>query len=189
MRTNDSPGSGEAQFRSRRPQWVRLLDAMNGLGSAGIFILMFLVCSDVVGRWLLGRPIPGVAETASAAIVGIVFLQLAAAVHHGRMTRAEFLSDKLSERSARAGHWLQALNLLAGAALFSVLAKASWAPLMSSIARGEFYGVEGLYTVPTWPLRLTIFGGAAIVALVYAFKVWERLRSALNAGRDPERAA
>lgn len=166
---------------AHRSPWVRVLDALNSLGSGGIFALMLLVCADVAGRSLFGRPISGVAETAAYGIVGIVFLQIAAAAHHGRMTRADFLSDRLIERSPRAGHSLQALNMLVGLALFAVLAKASWAPLVSAIGRGEFYGVEGLYKVPTWPLRLVIFGGAAITAVVYATRAWGRIRAALEA--------
>jgi hypothetical protein len=37
----------------------------------------------------------------------------------------------------------------------------------NALARGEFFGVQGLFTVPTWPFRALIMLGGAAGALAY----------------------
>jgi hypothetical protein len=40
--------------------------------------------------------------------------------------------------------------------------------MWNSIERREFFGVQGLFTVPTWPFRALIVLGAGAGALAYA---------------------
>jgi len=147
----------------RRPDPVRLLlDAMAAVGTAWTFALMCLICADVVGRSFLNSPITGVAEIAAHSVVGIVFLQIGAAVYSRRMTRADFLIERIHRWLPPLGRVLEALFMLAGAAVMAVIARAAWGPMWNSIELGEFFGVQGLFTVPTWPFRgLIVLGGAA----------------------------
>ena len=76
------------------------------VGTVWIFVLMLLVVADVVGRNFLDAPITGVAEFAARSVASIVFLQLAAAICTGRMTRSDFLLRLIGHRSPAAltGH-------------------------------------------------------------------------------------
>jgi TRAP-type mannitol/chloroaromatic compound transport system permease small subunit len=161
----------------------RVLMALNNIGSVWIFALMFLICADVVMRAFFNAPIDGVADIAAFSIIGIVFLQLGATVHTNRMTKGDVLLEIISKRSARAGALVEALFLFVGAVMFALIIRAAWPLLTRAIQRDEFFGVQGVFTFPTWPVRVIIIVGSIAVVLVYLVKVWEQLRRALGDAR------
>jgi TRAP-type mannitol/chloroaromatic compound transport system permease small subunit len=142
---------------------VRLvLDALAAIGTIWTFGLMLLICADVIGRSFLNSPITGVSEIAAHSVVGIVFLQIGATIYQRRMTRADFLIDRIARAAPMLGRAMEVLFLLVGAAVMGFVAQAAWPGMWNSIALGEFFGVQGLFTVPTWPFRaLIVLGGAA----------------------------
>lgn len=144
-----------------------VLDALAAIGTIWTFGLMLLICADVIGRSFLNLPITGVAEIAAHSIVGIVFLQIGATIYARRMTRADFLIDRLLRRHPAAGRAIEALFLLIGAAVMAFVAWAAWPGMWTSLAAREYFGVQGLFTVPTWPFRGLIILGGAAGALAY----------------------
>lgn len=144
-----------------------LVDVIAAIGTVWTFLLMLLIVADVIGRSFLNAPITGVAEMAAHSIVAIVFLQLSAAVHAGRMTRADFLIERVVRAAPLLGRVLEALFLLIGAAVMAFIALSSWPGLAGAYGAREFFGVQGLFTVPTWPFRAIIVGGALLAAVVY----------------------
>jgi TRAP-type mannitol/chloroaromatic compound transport system permease small subunit len=160
-----------------------VLMALNSVGSVWIFALMFLICADVLMRDLFNAPINGVSDIAAFSIIGIVFLQLGATVHTNRMTKGDVLLELVSKRSARAGALIEALFLLVGAVMFMLVIRATWPLLTRSIQRNEFFGVEGVFTFPTWPVRVIILVGSAAVVLAYLVKVADQLKRAFEAPR------
>jgi TRAP-type C4-dicarboxylate transport system permease small subunit len=137
------------------------------IGTVWTFLLMFLIVADVVGRSFLSMPITGVAEIAAHSIVAIVFLQLAAAVHAKRMTRADFLIERLHVDSPRLGAGIEATFLVVGALIMLMIAYAGWKPLVDAYGASEFFGVRGVFTIPTWPFRAVIVFGAVLAAGVF----------------------
>lgn len=137
------------------------------LGTVWIFVIMCLVVADVIGRDFLDSPITGVAEFSARSVASIVFLQLAAAVCSGRMTRSDFLLNLIGKRSPSAVTVLDVLNALVGAALFAALAVIAWPEFSNSWTNNEFYGVQGVYSVPAWPFRGLIIAGSVGAALCY----------------------
>ena len=146
------------------------------IGTTWTFLLMLLIVADVIGRSFLSRPITGVAEIAAHSVVAIVFLQLAAGIHARRMTRADFLIEKLNRSSPRLGAGLEAAFLAAGAAIMLMIAHAGWKPLAASYAAGEYFGVRGVFTVPTWPFRAVIIVGSLLAAVVLLLQTLQELR-------------
>jgi len=112
-----------------------------------------------------------VSEFSARSVASIVFLQLAAAVCSGRMTRSDFLLNLIGKRSAGAVTALNLLNALVGAALFAALAAIAWPELRQSWANNEFYGVQGVYSVPAWPFRGLIVAGSVAAAVCYLLSV------------------
>mgnify|MGYP005853938389 CR=1 FL=1 len=158
----------DAAAAPRRFDPVRLL--LNGLAAVGTiwtFALMCLICADVIGRSFLNAPITGVAEIAAHSVVGIVFLQIGATIYNRRMTRADFLIDRILRAAPSLGRTIEMLFLLVGAAVMAFIAQAAWDPMWNSMASREFFGVQGLFTVPTWPFRALIVLGGAAGALAY----------------------
>jgi TRAP-type mannitol/chloroaromatic compound transport system permease small subunit len=157
----------EGAGRKRLDPLGRLTHVVAAIGTVWTFLLMALIVADVVGRSFLSMPITGVAEIAAHSIVAIVFLQLASTVHAGRMTRADFIIDRLHRGRPLIARGLEAVFLFAGAAMTAIIAIASWRPMLNAHAAGEYFGVRGVFTIPTWPFRAIIVGGAALAALVF----------------------
>lgn len=153
-----------------------LLDGLAAIGTVWILALMLLICADVIGRSFLNAPITGVAEIAAHSVVGIVFLQIGATIRHGRMTRADFLIVRLAAAHPAIGRAIEACFALVGAAVLAAIAHAAWPGMWNSIALREFFGVQGLFTVPTWPFRGLIVLGGAAGALAYLALLLETLR-------------
>ncbi len=153
-----------------------LLDALAAIGTIWTFGLMCLICADVIGRSFLNAPITGVAEIAAHSVVGIVFLQIGATIRNRRMTRAEFLIDRVHRAAPALGRAIELLFMATGAAVMAFIAQAAWDPMWNSINLREFFGVQGLFTIPTWPFRGLIVLGGAAGALAYLALIVAELR-------------
>jgi TRAP-type mannitol/chloroaromatic compound transport system permease small subunit len=145
--------------------------ALAAIGTVWIFLMMMMVVADVVGRNFLDRPLTGVAEFAARSVASIVFLQLAAAICAGKMTRSDFLLRFIGARSLTALRALEVGNALLGALLFLALAFIAWPELTQAWQANEFFGVQGVYTVPTWPFRALIVGGSLVAAAAYLLQM------------------
>jgi TRAP-type C4-dicarboxylate transport system permease small subunit len=147
------------------------------VGTLWIFALMMLVVADVVGRNFLDKPITGVAEFAARSVASIVFLQLAACICGGRMTRSDFLLNIIGKRSPGAVRALEVANVVVGSLLFLALAAISWPELAQSFQDAEYIGVQGVFTVIAWPFRALIVGGSVFAAVAYAAAIPGLLRA------------
>jgi TRAP-type mannitol/chloroaromatic compound transport system permease small subunit len=157
---------------------TRVTDIMAAIGTVWTFLLMLLIVADVIGRSFLSKPIVGVAEVAGQSVVAIVFLQLAAAIRQRRMTRADFLIDPLVRNRPSVGRLLEAAFSFVGAIVIAILAYAMWPELHDSLRGTQFFGVPGVFTIPTWPFRLIIFTGAVLAAIAYVAMAFDELRLA-----------
>lgn len=168
----------------------RLTGLMNAIGTGWIFVIMILMTADVLGRNLFNAPIRGVVEIVTLSIVSIVFIQLADTLRTGRLTRADAFLGSLMRRSPAAGHALQAVFHLAGAALLATMCVASWPLLLESWRNGEYLGAIGDFRAPVWIMRAVIIVGSACTALTFAFLAFAGLRAAFmaRAARHPAKA-
>lgn len=158
----------------------RLVDGLNAAGSVVIGLVMLLMCADVLLRNLANHPLDGVAELVATSIVVIVFLQLPATLRHGRMSRADLFIDPFIQRRPRAGKRLRALFSLAGIFACGVIAYATWPLLARAWGDSEFFGVEGVFTFPTWPMRAVVLLGAVLAALQYLLLTVQDWREAAH---------
>ena len=142
---------------------------MSAIGTVWIGLMMVMIVLDVIGRNFFNAPITGVAEIAGRSVVAIVFLQIAAAVMQGRLTRADFLIRRIGRASPGAARLLDTLFALVGALVFALILWASWPNTVAAHATGEFFGVQGVFTIPTLPFRaITVLGSAvALLACLY----------------------
>jgi TRAP-type mannitol/chloroaromatic compound transport system permease small subunit len=179
----------EPDFASETPAVAGLTNPLQGfsnvlaaVGTVWIFGMMLLVVADVLGRNFFDAPITGVAEFAARSVASIVFLQLAAAICSGRMTRSDFLLQIIGKRSPAAVKALDVFNVLVGALLFAALAVISWPELTEAYKSAEYMGVQGVVTVVTWPFRALIVVGSAVAALAYLCCIPALLRNNLTQG-------
>ncbi len=142
---------------------------LSAIGTVWIGLMMVMIVLDVIGRNFFNAPITGVAEIAGRSVVAIVFLQIAAAVMQGRLTRADFLIRRIERASPKAGRLLDTLFALFGALVFALILWASWPNMMKAWTTAEFFGVQGVFTIPTFPFRaITVIGcSVALCACLY----------------------
>jgi tripartite ATP-independent transporter DctM subunit len=144
--------------------FARLIQWMNGAGVIGVFALTFLICADITGRTVFDRPIAGVTEIVSLTLVACVFLQLAYAIHRGRLMQVEMVLAPLQRnRPAIASDW-QIFLTAAGVALFVVIVIGEWPDFVRAWRTDEFAGAEGLFKVQVWPIKLLVVAGCAAAA-------------------------
>lgn len=113
----------------------------------------------------MDQPITGVAEIAGRSIVAIVFLQLPAAIGSNRLTRSDFLIQRIGRQAPAVRLFLEVMFTLVGALILVVLTWAAWPELKSAWDTSEFFGVQGIFTIPTWPFRGLLMVGSAMAAL------------------------
>jgi TRAP-type C4-dicarboxylate transport system substrate-binding protein/TRAP-type C4-dicarboxylate transport system permease small subunit len=134
---------------------------MNSVGTLWIFALMFLICADVAGRYLLNAPIKGAAEMVGYSIVTAVFLQMASTLRAGRFTRVEMLIEPLEARRPAAGHALNAVYHLVGAAVFAVITWGTWPKLADACERRS--PARRACSCLIWPFSRCRLGAAVTV--------------------------
>ncbi|OWX98804.1 hypothetical protein B6V76_18500 [Thioclava sp. IC9] len=153
------------------------LNAMAAVGVLWIFAIMLLIVADVAGRNFLAAPIIGVAEIAARSVVAIVFLLLPAAALNGTLIRSDFVMRGLQRLSPRAVQILDGMFGLAGAVIFGLVALAAWPDTHDAWVSSEFFGVRGVWTLPTFPFHLLVVLGASVTSLASVFSAVETLLS------------
>lgn len=136
---------------------------MHYFAAAVMFFISIVILIDVTGRVGFDSPFYGAPEIIANSIVFVAFMQLPYAVRTEAMLRVEAMEQKLPEGARRL---LAILHYIAGAALFGMLAFASWAPMLRSVAEGEYYG-EGALRVAAWPLRIIIVIASVAAAVEF----------------------
>jgi tripartite ATP-independent transporter DctM subunit len=148
-----------------RGWFATLVGVLNAAGVVWVFALMFLICADITARTAFDDPIAGVTEMVSLSLVACVFLQLADAVLRGRLMRVEMFITPLEQRAAAAANAWHALFALVGIGVLGALVAGSWPDLVGAWRTSEFAGVEGIFTIPVWPIKVIIVAGATIAGI------------------------
>ena len=158
-------GRQDGGWRAAARLWAAVVDAFAALGTVMIGVLMVIICADIVARNGAGGSLPLVSEVGALLVVVLVALQLGATVRAGRLARTEFLVAAVAARWPRAAALLEAVFAVLGALVLGIIAQGTLRVLQKDWAAGEFIGVPGIATLPTWPFRLLILCGFAIAAL------------------------
>ncbi|MFK7962591.1 MAG: TRAP transporter large permease subunit [Burkholderiaceae bacterium] len=148
--------------------YTSLTWAVSGVASIWIFCLMLLICADIFGRGLLNAPVQGVSEIVANSIVAIVFLQVAHALMQGRMTRTDVLIGSLEEHRPFAAAVFRWVFHIAGIVCFVLIAVGTWPKLVDAWQENEFFGAQGVFTAPVWPIKACIVLGSILTALAFA---------------------
>ena len=158
----------------------RLLSALNGIGTLWILVLLILLNADVAGRNLFFAPIDGVFEIVEITIVAIVFLQLGDATRLGRLTRSDGFFGLILKRRPRIGHIMGAVFDLLGALFMFFILYGSWPNFVEAWEGNYFAGNEGVFTAPTWPVKLIIVIGCVVTLILFIGFAWRHVRAFSN---------
>ena len=152
-----------------------VLSGLNAIGSVWILVLVALINFDAFGRTFFAAPVNGGIEIIELSLVAVVFLQLGDATRRGRLTRSDGFFALILERRPGIGRVMGVTFDLLGA-IFMLLVLYGTVPLLIESVREEHYaGVEGLVTIPIWPVRLVVVVGAAVTALQFLVFAWRYL--------------
>ena len=157
--------------------WGLVVESLAVLGTLMIGVLMVIICADIVFRNLLGASLPLVSELGALVLVMIVYLQLATTVRADRLARTEIFLPPFKRRFPKLGGVLAALFDLVGAAMLGLIAWSTVGIVEKDFASGEFIGVTGIATLPTWPFRALILLGVTVAAVECIVRAITNLRT------------
>lgn len=177
--SNTDLESAPTERRGPESPFGYFVDGLNGLGSILIFCVMGLMVADVLMRDIFNRPIDGVAEMVAISIIAIVFLQLGSTLRHGRMSRADLFIDGFTLRHPKAGNLIHMLFSLAGVFVCGVIFYATYPTFIKAWVENDFYGVQGVFTMPTWPVKFIVLLGCGVTALQYLLHAFWHLRKSI----------
>lgn len=146
--------------------------AGNMLGSAGIVVMMFLVCGDIIGRYILRTPIVGAYEINEFLMAGIIFIGFA----YSQAQKAHLSIDLLFGRLPQATqYFLNIFNLVVTFLFYGLIA---WRGVVGS---WEAYALDdktaGLVRIPYWPAKAVIPLGAALLCSQIILDLVETVRA------------
>ncbi|WP_348644518.1 TRAP transporter small permease subunit [Rhizobium sp. AQ_MP] len=174
--------AGQARSPSPAPGrsarlWLTFVDGLAVLGTILIGVLMVIICTDILARNAMGSSLPLVSELGALLLVMIVCLQLPATVRADRLARTEVFYIPIRERHPKAGAALSCLFNLVGSCVLGAIAWASLSILVKDFESGEFIGVTGIATLPTYPFRILIFIGIAVSSIQFLVQAVAEARS------------
>jgi TRAP-type C4-dicarboxylate transport system permease small subunit len=146
-------------------KWERQADAVLGIAaSVLLFCMMVLTFADVVGRYLLNRPIRGAFEMTELALLALIFAGLPLVSHADEHVTMDFIDRLLSPRVRVA--WVRVMHAVCATIMF-FLAWQTW------IKAGKIAG----YGDTTDVLRITVgpfvYFMTAMIALTAAVHVYK----------------
>lgn len=173
--SGDSPATGRITALMRRA-----VTASGSLGSLVILFMTLLVVADVMLRSFFALPIRGASEIGAFLVTAVVFLQAPLAVHEQRLTQLEWFGERLGRMSPTTGTIHGVIVDTAGMVAFFLIAKASLPPLIEAWTTSEFFGTQGHFTAPSWPVRLIIVSCSLLAAAAFLFRIASRLTQSVR---------
>jgi TRAP-type C4-dicarboxylate transport system permease small subunit len=155
---------------------ARIVRLLLAAAAVIIFLLGFLVCADVFGRAFFNSPVKGTPEIVSMSIVIICFLLAGYAVQSNSMISTDVFSGMFGVRGIGAA---QVLSAIFGILFFGIIVWGSYEPMLYSWTSGEYEG-EGALRVPTWPAKLIVVLGSALVVVSYVLYGLRGLRAVMT---------
>ncbi len=128
------------------------------MGSVGIVVMMFLVCGDIIGRYLLRKPIVGAFEFTEFLMAGIIFIGFAFSQAQKAHLSIDLLFARLPQNPQ---YFLRIFNL---GMTFLFYALIAW---RGAVGSWEAYVLDdktpGLIRIPYWPAKAVIPLGAFLL--------------------------
>jgi TRAP-type mannitol/chloroaromatic compound transport system permease small subunit len=162
--------------------WLLFVDGLAAVGTVLIFVLMVIICADIVARNGLGASLPLVSELGALLLVMIVSLQLATTIRADRLARTEVFYLNLRQSFPRLGALVSAVFDVVGAGVMGGIAWSSSWILQKDWTSGEYIGVTGVMTLPTWPFRTLVLLGVTVAAIQFVVRAVEEVQFAVRGG-------
>jgi TRAP-type transport system small permease protein len=124
-----------------------------------LFLFMFMVVSDVTGRFLFSKPVPATTEVGSTVLAFVIFMGLAITMARNQHVRVEILVDRLPRS------WRFWLELFALVLCFAVVFSMVWYGLPFLIASIKIREAYPTWGVPLYLAKAALFFGTLLFAI------------------------
>jgi TRAP-type C4-dicarboxylate transport system permease small subunit len=149
------------------PVWERRADAVLGIAaSALLFGMMVLTFFDVVGRYLLNRPIRGAFEVTELLLLVLIFAGLPLVSHADEHVTMDFIDRMLPERAV--GILIRAVHALVAAVFFFL----TWQVLIKAGRIASYGDTTDVLRITVSPFVYFMAAMIFLTALVHVFKVF-----------------
>ncbi len=158
----------------------RLLDAVDRAtliwGVVVVAALTVVTVADVIGRYVFNHPIAGVYEVTQLMLVAIVFTGIAAVQAGEGHIRVEILLQRIQRRRLRTA--MEIVALAFGITAFGLI---GWQGLVGFLLawRTDDYTM-GLIEFPTWPAKVWIPAGSALICLRLLQQITQEIRKIVS---------
>ncbi len=149
---------------------AKLENFLNYIAAIFIFMLMFLVVGEVIGRSFFNAPIPGTIDMVEVGIAAFAFLGAAYCQRFGSHVRMELLVSRLRGRVMWAA---EAAAILISLAYILVIIDKSWEHFLRAYQLGD--STMDIY-ITVWPSKILVPIGLSVLALRLALQLWGYLR-------------
>jgi TRAP-type C4-dicarboxylate transport system permease small subunit len=149
------------------PVWERRADAVLGIAaSALLFFMMVLTFFDVVGRYLLNRPIRGAFEITELGLVVLIFAGLPLVSHADEHVTMDFIDRVLPDRARRA--WIRVMHAICAAIMFFL----AWQVWIKANRIAGYGDTTDVLLVPIGPFVYFMALMIGLTGAVHIFKVF-----------------
>jgi len=149
------------------PVWERRADAVLGIAaSALLFGMMVLTFFDVVGRYLLNRPIRGAFEVTELGLLVLIFAGLPLVSHADEHVTMDFIDRILPQRLARV--WIRVVHALCAAIMFFL----AWQVWIKANRIASYSDTTDVLRITIGPFVYFMSLMIGLTGLVHVFKMF-----------------
>jgi len=149
------------------PVWERRADAVLGIAaSALLFGMMVLTFFDVVGRYLLNRPIRGAFEVTELGLLVLIFAGLPLVSHADEHVTMDFIDRILPQRLARV--WIRVVHAICAAIMFFL----AWQVWIKANRIASYSDTTDVLRITIGPFVYFMALMIGLTGLVHVFKMF-----------------
>lgn len=155
---------------------IKYLTQLLGLvAGIAVGLMMLHVMADVLGKYLLHKPVPSTAEVvANYYMIACVFLSLAYIEARGSAISVDLIYDQVGPKLQRI---MRKIGQLVTLFFYGGLGWFSWDVAIRAYRVNET--VDGLWRVTIWPAKFLLPIGLGIACLILVLKIFDRDRGLL----------
>jgi TRAP-type transport system small permease protein len=148
-------------------KWEKQADAVLGLAaSVLLFGMMVLTFFDVVGRYLLNRPIRGAFEVTELALLVLIFAGLPLVSHADEHVTMDFIDRILPAHAVRA--WIRVMHAICAAIMFFL----AWQVWIKATRIDSYHDTTDVLLILLSPFVYFMSLMIGLTGLVHVFKMF-----------------
>ncbi len=138
----------------------RITAGISWIGAGALILMILVVVANVVGRYLLRKPVLGAVEMVGLLTVVVVFCVLAFTEANGAHIVVDILVSRLHGRTKAI---LASIMSFLGAVFFIIMGWQGWDLMMSNLS--PFVRTTGVLSIPFAPFMLVMAFGCVLFGL------------------------